>query len=64
MSSAAEAEIAGLSICAKVMVQLRQNLIKMGWPQTKYTIQCDNYNTVGIANDNIIQRKTKTMSMQ
>ena len=33
MSSAAEAELAGLFICAKAMVPLRQSLTEMGWPQ-------------------------------
>ena len=61
MSSAVEIEII---ICAKAMVQLCQTLIKMGWPQPKYSIQCDNSTSVGVANDNIIQRKTKTMNMQ
>ena len=64
MSYAAEAEIAGLFICAKAMVQLRQTLINMGWPQPKSNIQCDNSNVVGVAKDTINQHKTKTMNMQ
>ena len=31
MSSAAEAEIAGLFICSKAMVPLQNTLVKMGW---------------------------------
>jgi hypothetical protein len=34
-SSAAEAELAGLYICAKEMVPLRDSLVEMGWPQPK-----------------------------
>ena len=64
MSSAAKAEISGLFICAKAMVQLRQTLIEMGWPHPKYPIQCYNSTAVGVANDTIIQRKTKTMNIQ
>ena len=64
MSSSAEAEISGLFICAKAMVRLCKTLIKMGWTHTKSTIQCDNSTAVGVDNDTIIQRKTKTMNMQ
>ena len=64
MSSAVEVEIAGLFICVKAMVQLCQTLIKIGWPQPRSSIQCDNSTSVGVANDNIVQRKTKTMNMQ
>ena len=39
MSSAAEAKIDGLFICAKAMVPLRNTLIGMGWPQPKSSIQ-------------------------
>ena len=42
MSSAAEAELAGLFICAKKMVSLRKSLTEMGWPQPKSPIQCEN----------------------
>ena len=63
MSSAAEAKLAGLFICAKAMVPLRQTLTKMGWSQPKTPIQCDNSTTVGVANETIIPRKTKPMDM-
>ena len=64
MSSDAESEIAGLFICSKAMVQLRQTLIDMGWTHPKSPIQCDNSTAFGVANDTIIQRKTKTMNMK
>ena len=64
MSSAAEAELAGLFICAKAMVPLRQSLIKMGWPEGKTPIQCDNSTAFGVAKKTIIPRKTKSMDMQ
>ena len=64
MSSASEAKIYGLFICAKAMVPLRNTLIKMSWPQPKYPIQCDKSTSVGVANHTIIQGKTKTMKMQ
>ena len=38
MYSAAEAKIDGLFICAKAMVQLRQTLIEMDWPQPKLVL--------------------------
>ena len=64
MSSDVEAEIAGLLIYAKDMVPLRNTLIEMGWPHPKAPTQCDNYTAVGVANNTIIKRKTKTMNMQ
>ena len=54
MSSAAKAEIAGLFICAKAMVPLRNTLIKMGWLHPKYPIQCNKSTAVGVANNTII----------
>ena len=64
MSSAAEAEIAGLFVCAKSMVLLRTTFIEMVWPQPKSPIQCDKSTSVGVSNNTIIQRKTKTMNIQ
>ena len=42
-SSAAEAKLAGLFVCAKEMVPLRNSLIEMGWPQPKSPIQTVNW---------------------
>ena len=64
MSSASEAELAGLFTIAKEMVPLRQALIKMGLPQPKTPIQCYNSTAVGVANKTIIPRKTKSMDMK
>ena len=59
MSSAAEAELAGLLITAKSMAPMRQTLIKMGWPQPKYPIQTDNSTAVGVTNYTIVVRHMK-----
>ena len=64
MSSAAEAELGGLYICAKEMVPLQQSLIEMGWPQPWSPIQCDNSTAVCVTNQTIIPQKTKSMDMQ
>eukprot|EP00804_Cyclotella_cryptica_P000823 CCRYP_001070-RA/>CCRYP_001070-RA protein AED:0.36 eAED:0.36 QI:0/-1/0/1/-1/1/1/0/335 len=64
MSSAAEAELAGLFICAKEMIPLRQSLIEMGWPQPKSPIQTDNTTALGVANNTIIAKKMKSMDMR
>jgi hypothetical protein len=53
-SSAAEAELAGLFVCAKEMVPLRNSLVEMGWPQPKSPIQTDNTTALGVANKTII----------
>ena len=64
MSSAAEAELEGLYICANEMVPLRQSLIEMGWPQPRSPNQCENSIANGITNETIIPYKTKSMDMQ
>ena len=64
ISSAAEAEFAGLYIYAKEMVPLRQALIEMGWPQPQSPIQCNNSTAIILSNETIIPRKTKSMDMQ
>jgi hypothetical protein len=64
MSSAAEAELASLFITAKTMVPLRQTLIEMGWPQPPSPIQTDNSTAVGVTNDTIIPKRTKSIDMR
>ena len=64
MSSAAEADLAGLYIFAKEIVPLRQALVKMDWPQPQSPIQCDNSNAIGVDNETITSRKTKSMNIQ
>ena len=51
MSSAAEAELSGLFICAKSMVPLRNALMEMGWPQPPSPVQCDNSTAIGVTNN-------------
>ena len=63
MSSTAESELAGLYICAKEMVPLRQSLVIMGWPHPRSPIQCNNSTKIGVANETIIPCKTKSMDM-
>eukprot|EP00804_Cyclotella_cryptica_P010965 CCRYP_016693-RF/>CCRYP_016693-RF protein AED:0.44 eAED:0.48 QI:0/-1/0/1/-1/1/1/0/169 len=63
-SSAAEAELAGLYICAKEMEPLRNSLVKMGWPQPNSPIQTDNTTALGVANKTIITRKMKSMDIR
>ena len=63
MSSAAETELAGLFTITKEMIPLRQALTEMGWPHPRTPIQCDNSTAVGVANETIIPRKTKSMDM-
>ena len=64
MSSAAKSELAGLYICAKEMVPLHQLLAKMGWPQPRSPIQCNNSTTIGVSNETITPCKTKSTDMQ
>ena len=64
MSSAAEAEIAALFIAAKRMVPLRHTLIEMKWPQPPSPIQTDNTTAVGVTNNTIVPKQTKSMDMR
>jgi hypothetical protein len=63
-SSAAEAELAGLYICAKEMVPLRNSLVEMGCPQPKSPIQTDITTALGVVNKTIITKKMKSMDMR
>ena len=63
MSSAAEAELAGLFTISKEMIPLCQYLIEMVWPQPKTPIKCENPTEVGMANETIIPRKTESMDI-
>ena len=63
-SSAAKAKLAGLYICTKEMVPLRNSLAEMGWPQPTSPIQTHNTTALGVANKTIITRKMKSMDMR
>ena len=63
MSSAAEADIGAIFITEKELVPMRQTLIETGWPQTPTPMQTYNSTAVGVVNDTIIARKTKSMDL-
>ena len=64
MSSASEAGLAGLYICAKEILPLCQALVKIGWPQPLSPIPCDNSTAIVVANETIIPRKTNSMDIK
>ena len=64
MSSAAEAELAALFLAAKDMVPFCQTLTETGWPQPKTPIQVDNSTAVGVTNQTIVPKRTKSMDMR
>ena len=64
MSSAAEAELAGVFINAKNAEMLRQILFEMGHPQPPTPIQTDNTTACGIVTNTVKQRKTRAMDMR
>ena len=64
MSSTAEAELGALFITSKELVPLRQTLAEMGWPQPKMPVQTDNSTTVGVTNNTIVPKRTKSMDMR
>ena len=64
MSSAAEAEAAGLFHNCQAACGIRTTLEEMGWPQPPTIIMCDNTTAAGIANDTVKPRRTKAMDMR
>ena len=60
MSSAAEAKLSGLFICAKAMIPLRNTLTEMGWPQPPSPVQCDNPATTGFTNKTMVKKFSNT----
>jgi hypothetical protein len=64
MSSAAEAELAGLYINASQAVSIRHLLHEMGHKQPKTPIQTDNSTALGVVTNNIQPRRTKSMDMR
>ena len=63
MSSAAEAELAALFVTAKDMVTLIQTLVEIKWPQRQSPIQTNNSASVGVTNNTIVPKRTKSMDM-
>ncbi len=64
MSSAAEAEVAGLFVNAKESEILHTTLDEMGYPQEPTPIQTDNSTASGIANDTINQQRSRSIDMR
>ena len=64
MSSAAEAELSGLFICAKAMIPLRNTLMEMGWPQPPSTFQCDNSTSTGVTNNTMVKKMINSMDIR
>ena len=64
MASAAEAELVGLLLNGKETVDLIEGLQEMGHPENEPTpIQKDNSTSMGIGNNTIKQRISKSMDM-
>ena len=64
MSSAAEAELGALFINCRKAISVRNTLIKMGHPQLPTPIQTDNTTALGVVNNTIAPRQTKSMDMR
>ena len=64
MSSATEVEIDALFITTKYMVPLGHTLIEIKWPQGQSPIQTDKSTAVGVTNNTIICKSTKSMDMR
>ena len=64
MSSAAEAELGALFINCSEAIPARHTLIKIGHPQPPTPVQTDNTTALGVVNNTIAPRQTKTMDMR
>jgi hypothetical protein len=64
LSSAAEAELAGLFHNCKEACPIRIALEELGFPQPATPIQTDNSTACGIANDTVKQRRSKAIDMR
>jgi hypothetical protein len=64
MTSAAEAELAGLFYNTQEVCSFRTTLDKLGHPQPPTAIQTDNECANGIANDTVKQHRSKAMDMR
>jgi hypothetical protein len=64
LSSATEAEVAGLFYNAKECCPLRHTLEALGHPQPATDIQTDNEVANGIVNDTVKQRRSKAIDMR
>jgi hypothetical protein len=64
MSSAAEAELGALYINAQEAVPQRTTLVEMGHKQPQTPMQTTNTTALGVVNNNIQPRCTKTMDMR
>ena len=64
VASAAEAEYASAFIVGKAAISIIHTLEDLGYPQKDTEIFCDNLCAVGLANDTLIQKRTKTIDMR
>jgi hypothetical protein len=64
LSSAAEAELAGLFHNCKEACAIRTTLEEMGYPQPPTPVVTDNSTAAGIANDTVKQRRSKAIDMR
>jgi hypothetical protein len=63
-SFVAEAEYAGVFACARIAVDERQILTNMGHPQPATTIFCDNEVAIGLANNTVTPKMSKSLDMR
>jgi hypothetical protein len=64
VSSAFEAEYAALFICGQTSQSMRSTLLDLGHPQAATPIICDNACAVGVANQTVKQRRSKSIDMR
>jgi hypothetical protein len=64
MSSAVEAEVAGVFVNTKEGTTIRTTLEELGYPQPPTPVHVDNTTAVGIENDTVKQRRSKAIDMR
>ena len=64
MSLVAEAKVGALFLTAKEMVPVRHTLTEMGWHQLTSPTQYENSTAVGMKNDTLVSRKSKSWELR
>jgi hypothetical protein len=64
VASAAEAEYGGLFLAAQRGAHLRNTLADLGYPQDSTLLLCDNECAVGISNDSVKAKRSKSIDMR
>jgi hypothetical protein len=64
VASATETEYAAAFLVAQAAISIGHTLADLGYPQQETVITCDNQCAVGIANNSLVLKRSKTIDMR